>query len=452
MHTVDNEIMKKNTVRSGAVNAVFMGIAIITTFILLLTSHRTSQTFNRLSEMADRHNTLQKAAFDIKQGSDFLTEQVRLFVETGDRKYADNFFTEIHETKRRSNAMESVQEFIGTEEAIERLSDAMENSTRLRETEIYAIRLMAEALDIPVSTFPSEVGEVVLSDEDIPLSAPEKMAKRRDLVFNETYQGYKELINRDVSFAIDLTLEEAGRRQQTLSKRYSTYQSLENLIVVVLFVIIVGYVLVMMNLVIIPLRNFIARIQDKDFLPVRGSSELVRVAESYNGMLSQIQKDQQHLSYEATHDSLTGLYNRKIFEDLRTGILQQNSTLLILDIDYFKSINDTYGHDIGDKVLQKMAHAMMQNFRSEDYPCRIGGDEFVVVMVHTDSSLKNVVERKIERIRAYMADTSDGLPKNTISVGIAFPDRENPSEDIFADADAALYRAKDAGRNGYRFY
>ena len=99
-----------------------------------------------------------------------------------------------------------------------------------------------------------------------------------------------------------------------------------------------------------------------------------------------------------------------------------------------------------------MAHAMMQNFRSEDYPCRIGGDEFVVVMVHTDSSLKNVVERKIERIRAYMADTSDGLPKNTISVGIAFPDRENPSEDIFADADAALYRAKDAGRNGYRFY
>ncbi|MBQ3393962.1 MAG: GGDEF domain-containing protein [Oscillospiraceae bacterium] len=444
--------MKRNTIRSGAVNALFMGVAIVTTFILLFTSYRTSQTFNQLSEMTERHNVLQKAAFDMKQGSDFLTEQVRLFVETGDREYADNFFTEIYETKRRTTALESVRKYIGSEEATERLSDAMKNSSTLQEIEVYAIRLMADAMSISVDSFPSEVGEVVLLDADVPLSAPEKVTRRRELVFNETYQDYKKMISEDVSFAIDRTLLEASQRQQTLSRRHSAYQSLENMIVAILFVIIVAYILVMMNLIIIPLREFNTKILEKDFLPVKGSSELVRIAESYNGMLTQIQTDQQNLSYEATHDPLTGLYNRKVFEDLRSGLLQQNSSLLILDVDYFKSINDNYGHDVGDKVLQKMARALSANFRSEDYPCRIGGDEFAVVMVHTDSSLRHVIERKVQRISAFMNDTSDGLPYNSISAGIAFPDRKDPSDDIFADADAALYKAKEAGRNGYRFY
>ena len=92
------------------------------------------------------------------------------------------------------------------------------------------------------------------------------------------------------------------------------------------------------------------------------------------------------------------------------------------------------------------------SFRTEDYVCRIGGDEFAVIMVHADSNLRGLLMSKIAAANAKLAHPADGLPVVSLSVGVAFGDRENPGEDIFKDADKALYRVKEGGRCGIDFY
>ena len=206
------------------------------------------------------------------------------------------------------------------------------------------------------------------------------------------------------------------------------------------------------TMVTVPLNQIIRHIRSQEKLPVKGSAELRVLSTAYNKMYSQNLADKSKLSYEASHDVLTGLYNRKIFEDILADEDIGNYTMILLDIDNFKDINDTYGHDIGDKVLKKLSDALLESFRSDDFPCRIGGDEFAVIMMHVDSRLKELVEHKIKALNELMHDTSDGLPYNSLSIGVAFPDRVDPGESIYADADKALYKAKENGRNTYSFY
>ena len=93
-----------------------------------------------------------------------------------------------------------------------------------------------------------------------------------------------------------------------------------------------------------------------------------------------------------------------------------------------------------------MAALLQESFRAEDYICRIGGDEFVVIMVHTGSALRETIEGKIRRINERLQTPVDGLPPMSLSVGVAFGDRENPGDDIF------LYRTKSARLGGIEFY
>lgn len=94
----------------------------------------------------------------------------------------------------------------------------------------------------------------------------------------------------------------------------------------------------------------------------------------------------------------------------------------------------------------------MVSFRSIDYVCRIGGDEFSVIMVDVTSSLKYTIEDKIKYVSEELAKAESEVPAVTLSIGVAFSDRENPGESIFKDADKALYHVKENGRNGCAFY
>ena len=93
-----------------------------------------------------------------------------------------------------------------------------------------------------------------------------------------------------------------------------------------------------------------------------------------------------------------------------------------------------------------------QSFRAEDYICRIGGDEFTVIMVNANSSMRGLVEEKVTHINALLKIPEDGLPPISLSVGVAFGDREDSGGDIFKDADTALYRTKSARLGGVAFF
>ncbi|MBU1175580.1 MAG: PleD family two-component system response regulator [Alphaproteobacteria bacterium] len=158
----------------------------------------------------------------------------------------------------------------------------------------------------------------------------------------------------------------------------------------------------------------------------------------------------------AVVDELTGLYNRRYFDRhlslMFTKAQQQgrHMAVMMLDLDFFKSINDNHGHGAGDEVLREFALRLQRNIRGVDLACRYGGEEFVVLMPDTDAALARSVA---ERVRAAVADREfevDDAPGLTITVsaGLAAIENDDAHPDaLLKRADTALYRAKHAGRN-----
>jgi two-component system cell cycle response regulator len=159
----------------------------------------------------------------------------------------------------------------------------------------------------------------------------------------------------------------------------------------------------------------------------------------------------------AITDALTGLSNRYYMESHLTALLEQSAargkslTVLMVDIDYFKSINDSYGHDAGDDVLRQFATRVRKSIRGIDLACRYGGEEFVIVMPETDMAVATIVaERLRRRIAAEPFTIQQGAHQieTTISIGIATLDAADDSvAKMLKRADQALYRAKRDGRN-----
>ncbi|MBU2602003.1 MAG: GGDEF domain-containing protein [Actinobacteria bacterium] len=159
-----------------------------------------------------------------------------------------------------------------------------------------------------------------------------------------------------------------------------------------------------------------------------------------------------HLAHLAVFDALTGLANQRYFFQLlraeisRAGRQDATTTLIIADLDHFKHINDAHGHPVGNAVLAEVGRTILECVRAYDVGCRIGGEEFAVILPDTGLSGAWVVA---ERIRiAVSTITSQTLPPVTISVGIAvFPEDADTLQELVRKADDAMYAAKDAGRN-----
>ncbi len=157
--------------------------------------------------------------------------------------------------------------------------------------------------------------------------------------------------------------------------------------------------------------------------------------------------------YLSLTDALTGLYNRRHFDNtierefMRSKRYGGDLSLAIIDIDFFKKINDTYGHLCGDYILKEAAYLIMDNFRKTDFVFRYGGEEFVVILTETNLESSKI---PLERLRAKIAEypfVFNGQPLHiTVSTGVSSNNAET-IEEFLDNADKALYRAKQTGRN-----
>ena len=166
------------------------------------------------------------------------------------------------------------------------------------------------------------------------------------------------------------------------------------------------------------------------------------------GFVSLVQnviKDNEYLEEVAHIDPLTGLYTRRILKKVRDF-----GTVIICDIDYFKKVNDSFGHEMGDEVLRKISYILMNSIRIGDVACRYGGDEMVIILT-TDN--KEVVHSRIDSICERVRESFD-LPnfQVTLSVGIAFNEENESLDKLIEKADKALYHSKENGRNQVTYY
>ena len=187
-------------------------------------------------------------------------------------------------------------------------------------------------------------------------------------------------------------------------------------------------------------------------------------AEDVRDIIVQIQKleeENKKLKEQVQIDALTGIYNRRtIFglleKELQKALREKSGiTIAMIDVDFFKRINDTYGHPIGDKVLKEIATRMRKRLRPYEHIGRYGGEEFLIISTgqKTVELATKILERIAEEVRNSVIEAGDISIPVTISIGFTclMNDKEITAEELVSTADKALYTAKENGRDRVEF-
>jgi len=209
------------------------------------------------------------------------------------------------------------------------------------------------------------------------------------------------------------------------------------------------------------LRGEIRRHDEVGRLTERINQLFQQVAANQGSLKQQLAAERQtglHLKQLAHHDSLTGLPNRLYFQQQLEASIQQTVAqqellaLMFIDLDNFKTVNDRFGHDYGDEVLQQVSQRMLQVLRNEDLLCRLGGDEFAIVLGQLIDCrhAESLADRLIAAIRQPMFIRGQQMPIGA-TIGLAFcPQDASTAATLLQKADEAMYAAKRAGKNTFR--
>ena len=415
------------------------------------------EDYYELAQRTREYVFAQEDARDLLFGSNYLTDQARLYAVTKDHVYAEAYFTEVHETRRRDLALEALEVHLRerNEDALNTSKEAMELSNALMVLEIHSMKLAALSAGEDMGSLAREIQDYQLTEEELSWTAQQQADASMELVFGEEYRAMKGQIEAKMSDVTRSVIEICERDQaesESTMKNALIRQSIYTVLVVIL--VIFSYIMIAV-LILRPIRIYVNCIKNNNFLEITGAYEFKYLAATYNNVYEMTMEQQNMLRKKAERDALTGLLNRQAFEQLKSQlrISSEHLAFLIIDVDVFKSINDNYGHDVGDQALIKVARLLDENFRKVDYVLRIGGDEFAVIMEKTGPDKKPIIRSKIEAINEILQHPEDEavFPKYSVSVGIAFSEK-GFSDDLFQQTDQALYHTKENGRCGYTFY
>ena len=255
------------------VNFLMALVMMVISILLLIATYNAKSGYSRLRVNTEHYIQWQHDAYDLQTASDYLTEQVRCFAETGKRTYLDNYFEEAEVTRRRDRALKRIYDYLGDTRAYEALDAAMSESVELMNREYYSMRLTVEAYGGDLSEYPEAVRQVALTPEAAALSPQQKEALARSVVFDDAYHEKKQAISRDMQECLDALVDEIGGQQEDTANQLDGMLFNQRLLIIATICITVLMMLMTLLLVIGPLLKAVMYIRSDEPIPIRGSNE-----------------------------------------------------------------------------------------------------------------------------------------------------------------------------------
>ena len=448
--------MKKDKATGGIrlrlMNYVTGGITLVIAVLMLAATFFAVTDYKSLQRTSEEIDDCLAGAEQIQAASDYLTEHVRYFVGSGMREYLDRYFVEAKETQRREKGLAKLEERFSGSEQYAALERAIAKSYDLMNVEYYAMRLRLETLDgVNLSDYPEEIRNVELSAEDLarPVEGEGGMIDHsRELVYDSEYEERKAGISDEINACVAGLRRSLELRQDRQKEQVRFFIVLEQSLIVLMVIAVALLVILTSLMVFHPLIRAEQLIRNEKLIPTSGGAYEYRFfAATYNRMYEASKESKERLAFKASHDYLTGIFNRSGLDRYLDRAAEGRNALVLIDLDGFKKINDTYGHDAGDRILRRLSEKLSGAFRSDDRICRIGGDEFAVIMWNAGVESSEMIRDKVAGINAEMRNATDDIPSASISAGVAFGG-EGSGRDLFRFADRELYRVKRSGGCG----
>ena len=450
MTETDSRKRKGSGVSVRVVGGIVVFVAVLLALYAFALAERIDRAQTAVAEGERRNVECVEAICDLQMASDFLTTQARTFVVTGRRENLDAYVNEVEVTNRRGKAVEVLGSHLREDDdAYEALADALAASDALKRTELAAMRLAADHYD--VKKLPDEVAGADATVFKREGSEEDDLDIATRLVLDANYDKAKQKISANVKSSSDALLAKLDAELAESQLKVESLLVQLRITVALLLCAIMVLVLTLFMYVLKPMGGYVRRIRENEPLQLDGAYELHYLARAYNEMYEDNARHIERLRSLAERDSLTGISNRSGYQSF-LATHTRDVALLLIDIDNFEEYNRVYGRDVGDAILVRLAEALTDAFRSTDFPCRIESDEFAVIMTNTNSDLRAVIVRKIERVITILSDSSDDLPLITLSVGAAFSTEGMSDEDIYNAASLALKSAKESETGEIVFY
>ena len=257
--------------------------AIIIAVLLMVSTYQYSGVFSTLSKETGNYITRQKAAHDLMEASDYLTEMVQRFTLEGNTDFLDKYFEEAFVSKRREASIMTISDSGTDQGLLVQLQEAMDESLSLMYREYYAMKLVIDAREI--RDYPETLRAIELKEEDIFLPAEEKMEKAQKMVMDNEYYTSKEDIRTKLKTELDMLDEIMARTRQETSVKLMRTLSVQRTVTIILVVLLLILIWVTARMSSLPLIGASVSIRKKEKIEVTGAREFRELAESYNDMI-----------------------------------------------------------------------------------------------------------------------------------------------------------------------
>lgn len=451
MENTEKQAYPRGGLTIRKINLAMIFVVFIFSIGIGIVSHAVQKRYNSTVTSEEALLACSDAADAFQQESDNLTFYLNSYLEEPDEETLKEYFAIIDRGERREQ-LDRVQE-LGIE--CSSLEEAEELSDELTVWEIHALTLAYVANGSDLAKAPEQIQAYELSEAEQNQTPEECLESARNLVYGKEYNDFKrEIYTKLEEFkqkVITVTREELVAQTDAASSLLQWQKVLE----VVENILAACLALLLYHQVTLVLRGYILKMSGGHTVEPSGTTELRYLAQAYNYSIEIHHKEQAMLRKMAEKDALTQVANRRSLEEYVTHKLEQENThgaLVFFDVDGFKTINDTYGHDTGDGLLKALVQRVQRSFRDDDFIGRFGGDEFVLWIEDITQENAAFIKERIAAINGTVLHLSGVDIPLSISAGVTFCRTGEDYKEILRRADEALYEKKRNGKEGCVVY